>query len=111
MAKQKAKLSKAAVTRRRNLAKRLSTPMGRLAEDGCSSRRRVQQRLQWLAYVLKLPPEALPKIGNNPSQAELAFLEKHHISVDWFIAGDLRGLQRTLGYRKAGWAFVLAERG
>ncbi|HZV07270.1 MAG TPA: hypothetical protein VE999_19460 [Gemmataceae bacterium] len=101
MAKQKAKLSKAAITRRRNLAKRRSTPLGRLVEDGCSNREHIRRRLQWLAYVLQLPAETLPRIGNNPSEGELAFLKRHHISVDWFIGGDLQGLRRTLAYRKA----------
>ena len=101
MAKQKAKLSKAAITRRRNAAKRRSTPRGRLSEDGCSNRERIRQRLQWLAHELQLPSKALPKIGRCPSKAEADFVEKHHISFDWFLCGDLRGLQRMMRWRKA----------
>jgi hypothetical protein len=91
-------LTKRALTRRRNGARRLAarrkTPLGRLQTDGSCKPENVRRRLQWLAYERQIPEKDLPKVQCNPTDELFDFAEKYHISLDWLLCGDLKGLHR-----------------
>jgi hypothetical protein len=94
-------LTKRALTRRRNAAFRLAarrkTPLGRLHTDGSCKPENVRRRLQWLAYERQIPEKDLPKVQCDPTDELLDFAEKHHVSLDWLLGGDLKGLHRMIG--------------
>jgi hypothetical protein len=99
-------LTKRALTRRRNAAFRLAalrkTPRGRLRADGSCEPENIRRRLQWLAYERQIPEKDLPKVQCNLTDELSDFAEKHHISFDWLLGGDLKGLHRMMGKPCAG---------
>lgn len=98
-------LTKRALTRRRNGARRLAarrkTPLGRLQTDGSCKPENVRRRLQRLAYERQIPEKDLPKVQCNPTDELFDFAEKYHISLDWLLC-DLKGLHRMIGKPYAG---------
>ena len=64
--------------------------------------RNIRRRLQWLAYERQIPEKDLPKGLCNPTDEFLDFAEKHHISLDWLLCGDFKGLHRMMGKPSAG---------
>lgn len=53
------------------------------------------------------PNSALLLLHKRPSTgAFLAFCEKHNVSTDWLLCGDLKGLQRMKRERKAAATYV-----
>src|SRR3954471_20071177 len=86
------------ITRRRNMAKRRESPIGRLSEDGASSPRNIRRWLSWLAIEWHL--EAPPKIGRGPSEALADYCTRHRISFDWMLGGCLKGLKRMVDERR-----------
>jgi hypothetical protein len=99
-------LTKLALTRRRNGARRLAarrkTPLGRLHTDGSCKPENIRRRLHWLAYERQIPEKDLPKVRCNPTDEFFDFTEKHHISLDWLLCGDLKALHRMMGKPCAG---------
>jgi hypothetical protein len=99
-------LTKRGLTRRRNAARRLvarrKTPLGRLHTDGSCKPESVRRRLQWLAYERQIPEKDLPKVKCDPTDELLDFAEKYHVSLDWLLCGDLKGLHRMMGKSCAG---------
>jgi hypothetical protein len=99
-------LTKRALTRRRNAALRLAarrkTPLGRLHTDGSCNPENIRRRLQWLAYERQIPEKDLPKVRCYPTDELLDFAEKYHVSLDWLLGGDLKGLHRMIGKPRAG---------
>jgi hypothetical protein len=99
-------LTKLALTRRRNgarrLAERCKTPLGRLHTDGSCKPENIRRRLHWLAYERQIPEKDLPKVQCNPTDEFFDFAEKYHISLDWLLCGDLKGLHRMKGKPCAG---------
>jgi hypothetical protein len=97
-------LTKRALTRRRNAAFRLrqrrKTPLGRLHTDGSCKPENIHRRLLWLAYERQIPEKQLPKTTRDDDL--LDFAERYHISLDWLICGDLKGLHRMMGKPRAG---------
>jgi hypothetical protein len=93
--------TKRALTRRRNAARRLAarrkTPLGRLHTDGSCKPENVRRRLQWLACERQIPEKDLPKVQCNPTDELFDFAEKYHVSLDWLLCGDLKGLHRMMG--------------
>jgi len=71
----------------------------RLTKDGNCSNAAVRKRIALIAAERKLEPsetEALMK-GRWLRTFDLCqFAKKHHLSVDWLIFGDLKGLLRTV---------------
>jgi hypothetical protein len=51
---------------------------------------------------LRLPEKDLPKVQCNPTDELLDFAEKYHISLDWLLCGDLKGLHGMMGKACAG---------
>jgi hypothetical protein len=70
----------------------------RLGKDGAGSDAAVRRRISLIAAERKLDPpetEALMK-GRWLSTFHICqFAKKHHVSLDWLICGDLKGLLRT----------------
>jgi hypothetical protein len=105
MSSRNAKPSKLARTRRRNAARRLrkrrSTPHGRLAEDGATSKEAVRRRILALAYERKLPKAEFAKALTCSTFAVAQFADRHRLSYDWLLLGDLKGLLRMTNDRRA----------
>jgi hypothetical protein len=103
-------LTKLALTRRRNGARRLAarrkTPLGRLQTDGSCKLENVRRRLHWLAYERQIPEKDLPKVQCNPTDEFFDFAEKYNVSLDWLLCGDLKGLHRMMGKPCAGVSMV-----
>jgi hypothetical protein len=75
----------------------------RLHRDGSDSTPAMRRRVQALAAERSIPPADFAKllhkrVGMN---AVAAFCEKHKVSMDWLLCGDLQGLQRMTQEAKA----------
>jgi hypothetical protein len=84
----------------------------RLRRDGCHSMDAVRRRVRAVAQERNLQPAEFAKLMyKRISTAHfLAFCEKHKISMDWLLCGDLKGLQRMTCEAKAQQADVEAQR-
>jgi hypothetical protein len=107
-------IRKRVATRRRNAAfrkqqreARLNNPtlgkealriaaLDRLERDGAKSTAAFQRRVMVLAYERNLAPADYHKLMYKcPSTRDVGlFCEKHSVSYDWLLCGDLKGLQR-----------------
>ena len=71
----------------------------RLTEDGASSKAAIRKRIALIAAERKLDPSEIEELmkGRWLRTFHLRqFAKKHHLSVDWLIFGDLKGLLRTV---------------
>src|ERR1700686_4117453 len=71
----------------------------RLTEDGASSKAAIRKRIALIAAERKLDPSETEELmkGRWLRTFHLRqFAKKHHLSVDWLIFGDLKGLLRTV---------------
>jgi hypothetical protein len=68
----------------------------RLGRDGATSIPAVQRRILALAAERSIPPADFHKLmyKRPTTQAVMDFCEKHKVSFDWLLCGDLKGLQR-----------------
>jgi hypothetical protein len=68
----------------------------RLKRDGCQSSDAVRRRVLALAAERNLQPADYAKLLHKRISAAPAvdFCEKHKVSLDWLLCGDLQGLQR-----------------
>jgi hypothetical protein len=75
----------------------------RLERDGAHSTAAMQRRVRALAAERDIPPADYAKLMYKRvgTPAFLAFCEKHNVSVDWLLCGDLKGLQRMTNERRA----------
>jgi hypothetical protein len=91
-------------TRKRNARtrakQRRKTPQGRLTEDGASTNAAMRRRIQVIAHERRLQPSEVAKALTCRTFEVLKFAERHRISVDWLIHGDLKGLLRTAQARE-----------
>jgi hypothetical protein len=56
-----------------------------------------------IAYEWQLPPEDVAialKSGNRATEEMFDFANRHKISLDWLIWGDIKGLQRMMRLRR-----------
>ena len=74
----------------------------RLERDGAHSTAALQRRVRALAEERNIPPADFHKLMyKRPSTpAVMVFCEKHKVSYDWLLCGDLKGLQRMTSERK-----------
>jgi hypothetical protein len=74
----------------------------RLHRDGAESRPAMQRRVQALAAERSIPPADYAKLMYKrvSTGAVIAFCEKHNVSTDWLLCGDLKGLARMERERK-----------
>jgi hypothetical protein len=75
----------------------------RLRRDGAQSMDAVRRRVRAIAQERNLQPADIAKLMHKriSTPHALAFAEKHHISLDWLLCGDLKGLQRMTCWAKA----------
>jgi hypothetical protein len=74
----------------------------RLAREGAHSTAALQRRVRALAHERNIPAADFHKLMyKRPSTPDIMeFCEKHKVSFDWILGGDLRGLQRMTSERK-----------
>ena len=68
----------------------------RLKKDGAHSTAALQRRVRAIAHERNIPPADFAKLMyKRPNIHDIGvFCEKHGISYDWILGGDLAGLQR-----------------
>ena len=74
----------------------------RLERDGATSRPAMQRRIQVIAAERSIPPADFHKLMYKRVNTRdvMAFCEKHKVSFDWLLCGDLKGLARMERERK-----------
>jgi hypothetical protein len=67
----------------------------RLEKDGAHSTAALQRRVQALAHERNIPPVDFAKLMYKRVRTldVGVFCEKHNVSYDWLLGGDLVGLQ------------------
>jgi hypothetical protein len=92
-------LTKLGLTRKRNKARRRTqrrkSAQGRLSTDGAHSVERIRNRLRWLAHEWQLSDE-IPQVKQTMTEELSDFVEKHGISFDWLLTGDLKCLRQMM---------------
>jgi hypothetical protein len=75
----------------------------RLDRDGRRSIDAVQRRVRALATERNLAPAEYAKLLHKRVSAAHAvdFCDKHKVSIDWLLSGDLQGLQRMMQEARA----------
>jgi hypothetical protein len=74
----------------------------RLVKDGCQTDAAMRRRVLALAAERNLPPTEYAKLMHKRvlTGPLLAFCKKHDVSMDWLMAGDLKGLQRMKAWKR-----------
>src|ERR1700685_736266 len=74
----------------------------RLERDGAHSTAALQRRVRALAQERNIPAADFHKLMyKRPSTRDVMVIcEKHKVSFDWLLCGDLKGLQRMTSERK-----------
>jgi hypothetical protein len=75
----------------------------RLERDGAHSSDALRRRARAIAQERSLPPADIHKLMYKRINTRdvMAFCEKHKVSFDWLLCGDLRGLHRMTREAKA----------
>ena len=75
----------------------------RLDRDGANSSDALRRRVRAFAEERSLPPADIAKLMYKRINTRdvMLFCEKHKVSFDWLLCGDLRGLQRMTQEAKA----------
>jgi hypothetical protein len=76
--------------------------LARLEQDGAQSTAAVQRRVRALAQERNISPADFAKLMHKRIliQHIMTFCEKHKVSYDWLLCGDLKGLSRMEQRRK-----------
>ena len=74
----------------------------RLERDGAHSSDALRRRVRALAQERNIPPADFAKLMYKRINTRdvMAFCEKHKVSYDWLLVGDLQGLRRIPRRRK-----------
>src|SRR5438045_2694339 len=72
----------------------------RLARDGACSRSAIRRRIQLIAQERRLRPAAVAKAMTCGTNNVVEFCERHDVSCDWLVCGDLKGLLATVERRR-----------
>jgi hypothetical protein len=92
-------VTKLGLIRKRNEARRRTqrrkSAEGRLSTDGASSVERIRDRLRWLAHEWQLSDE-IPQVKRTMTVELRDFVQKHGISFEWLIDGDLKCLRQMM---------------
>ena len=75
----------------------------RLERDGAHSSDALRRRVRALAQERNIPPADFAKLMYKRINTRdvMAFCEKHKVSYDWLLGGDLQGLRRMTQEAKA----------
>jgi hypothetical protein len=103
-------ISQEAKTALANAARRRA--FDRLERDGAHSTAALQRRVRALAQERSIPPADIHKLMYKRISTPdvMKFCEKHKVSYDWLLCGDLKGLQRMTSERKLCEAVPIADR-
>ncbi len=72
-------------------------------EERTKFRQEIRHRIGLIATECGLPKsETAQVMGRLKHYDLLCFAERHRVSLDWLICGDLRGLIRTIVARRTG---------
>jgi hypothetical protein len=92
-------VTKLGLTRRRNEARRRTqrrkSAEGRLSTDGACSTERIRNRLRWLAHEWQLSDE-IPQVKHTMTEELSDFVQKHGISFEWLLTGELKCLRQMM---------------
>ena len=80
----------------------------RLDADGCSGHDAIRRRILWVAHERKLPPSEIERAIRGKDAYLVQFIERHNLSFDWLLLGDLKGLLR-MPVKKARPIFTAAD--
>jgi hypothetical protein len=71
----------------------------RLHRDGASSIPAMQRRIRAIAAERDIPPGEIAKLMRKRigTRDAMAFMERHHVSADWLLTGDLQGRLKMPG--------------
>jgi hypothetical protein len=77
--------------------------LARLEQDGAQSTAAVQRRVRAIAQERNIPPADIHKLMYKRINTRdvMVFCEKHKVSFDWLLCGDLQGLRRMTQEAKA----------
>jgi hypothetical protein len=77
--------------------------LARLEQDGAQSTAALQRRVRTLAQERNILPADFAKLMHKRilTQHVMAICEKHKVSYDWLLCGDLQGLRRMTQEAKA----------
>ena len=94
-------ISQEAKTALANAARRKAAD--RLERDGAHSMDAVRRRVRAIAQERNLQPAEIAKLMHKRVSTThvVAFCDKHKISMDWLLCGDLQGLHRMTKEAKA----------
>jgi hypothetical protein len=70
------------------------------AKESAGWKRGTRIRIKMIARERGLSDAEIAKAMNCGTAAVVAFAEKHDISLDWLVWGDLKGLLRTVRARQ-----------
>jgi hypothetical protein len=95
-------ISQEAKTALATLARRKA--VDRLKRDGAQSMDAVRRRVHAIVEERNLAPAEYAKLMHKrmSTAAAVDFCDKHKISLDWLLCGDLKGLQRMTNEVKSG---------
>jgi hypothetical protein len=77
-------------------AKEKLRPYRRDVMEGRSSKRAIRIRIKMIAHERGLSDVEVSRAMNCCTSAVVEFADKHNLSLDWLILGDLKGLLRTV---------------
>jgi hypothetical protein len=69
-----------------------NSAFGRLQEDGASSKDNIRRRILLIAAERGLSHAEIKPALTCHTLKVVTFMERHHISADWLLTGDLQGL-------------------
>jgi hypothetical protein len=84
----------------------------RLERDGAHSTAALQRRVRAFAQERNIPPADFAKLMYKRINTRdmMVFCEKHKVSYDWLLCGDLQGLRRMTQEAKAPPEMIEAQR-
>jgi hypothetical protein len=92
-------VTKLGLTRKPNEARRRTrrrkSARGRLSTDGACSVERIRNRLRRLAHEWQLSDE-IPQVKSTMTKELSGFVQKHGISFEWLITGQLKCLRQMM---------------
>ncbi len=73
-----------------------STPRRPASQEPADWKRATRIRIKMIARERGLSDAEISRALNCGTSAVVAFAEKHDISLDWLVCGDLKGYLRTV---------------
>jgi hypothetical protein len=88
----------------------VTAPYQREISDAASRKDAIRTRIRLIAAERGLPESEIKKvIGRLSTRDVICFMQRHDISADWLLCGDLKGLLRMVRVRPQRPNLPLAE--